>query len=311
MATFITFLGSGAFSRALSFSVHSSIKPMVWGRSSFSFDFPVQATQDLRKALSDAHICFMVVSAQATREVAKLIASLEIEKKTLILCGKGMERETGALQTEIIYETLPNWNIGLLSGPNLSNEILQNKPAFFNLYLDAEASLYLSRLQDAFSQGPMRIVPCQDVIGLQVAGCLKNVMALGYGMLCQVNPGLNFLSAYLVAAYDEIKRFALNLGACEDSLESLGGMGDLILTATSPQSRNSGFGRAFPSELPLPEGVLTLPGLLKRASAESIMLPLSHLISDILSQNIESNKWLALFDHALIQTFDPTFCFRA
>ncbi|MDR0968346.1 MAG: NAD(P)H-dependent glycerol-3-phosphate dehydrogenase [Holosporaceae bacterium] len=188
--------------------------------------------------LRDREIIFIVVPATAVPCVCEKIKKLET-KAPLVLCSKGFDAENGRLQSDLVEEILEN-DYAILSGPSFANEIAQGLPAGVNV---ASANRELSKkIAEALSSDTFKIEAIDDYIGLQVAGALKNVLAIGCGILSGLKLGDSAVAKLIVCGLREVGDLIVALGGKRDALLELGGIGDMILTCAGKRSRNVAFG---------------------------------------------------------------------
>ena len=215
---------------------------------------------------------------------------LPFSPEVCFLASKGIEKETGVLLSEMISDLLPSCALGIVGGPNLASEVGQEFACGLTVAVSTKEVDTLAR--SFFSSSSFILEVSSDVIGVQIAGAMKNVMAIGYGFLQQTCSSENLWSSYLLLALKEIGRFIKALGGQTETILSFAGMGDLILTSHSPKGRNSQFGRLWPScEGGLVEGVPTTSAVLKRAYAVGIQLPLTQGINAVLQKEMDVSCW--------------------
>lgn len=271
-----TILGAGAWGRALTYAFKNSGADVVlWGRRPDD-----DVILSLEKALSFSPYVVITVGAQSARSV--LTEIIPFKPKWCLLAPKGIEHNTGMLLGEIIEEVIPGCGFGAIGGPNLAKEIAQGQPCGITI-ASSDVNM-LNQLATLLRQGQFIVEALQDVTGVQVAAALKNVMAIGYGLLQQISESENLLATFIVLALHEMSLLGVGLGGQKETFLSFAGVGDLILTCNSHHSRNSEFGRLFPntSHLGLVEGAQTIKGVLKRAQTLNLSLPIIQGISDII-----------------------------
>ncbi|HEY2444212.1 MAG TPA: NAD(P)H-dependent glycerol-3-phosphate dehydrogenase [Rhizomicrobium sp.] len=240
-----------------------------------------------RKEAEEADAILAVVPAQATRE---LLAGARVRPGTpLVLCMKGMEHGSGKLMTEVLAETVPAAEPAILSGPSFARDVARNLPTAVTI---AARTPIAQRLQASLGHMAFRPYASEDLIGVALGGAAKNVYAIGCGIVRGLGLGESARAALLSRCFAELRRFGRALGGRAETLMGLSGLGDLVLTATSPTSRNYSFGLALGrgsalAELRAPgadlaEGVETAPALVERARHLAIELPIAHVLADIL-----------------------------
>ena len=250
----------------------------------------IEPTADLAAASRDAEALLIVAPAQHLRAVAGALAPLLAEKIPLVLCAKGIELGSGKLLTEVLGETAPGFPQGILSGPSFAQDAAKGLPTAITIAAEMPIA---KRLQASLSHAAFRPYASDDITGVALGGAAKNVYAIACGMVDGMGLGESARAALLARGFAELVRFGLALGARVETLTGLSGLGDLVLTATSPSSRNFRFGRdvgrggditalCAPGR-PLAEGVATAPALVLRARREKIELPVAETVANVLA----------------------------
>jgi glycerol-3-phosphate dehydrogenase (NAD(P)+) len=249
----------------------------------------VVATSDLNRVLA-ADAVLVAVPAQRLRAALGSLSSAVRPAVPLVLCAKGIERGSGKLVTEILQETAPQASGAVLSGPSFAADVARGKPTA--VVIGAQDPAIAGRLQATLSTASFRPYASQDVTGVALGGAAKNVYAIACGIVDGLGLGESARAALLARSFAELMRFGETLGARRETLMGLSGLGDLVLTATSLNSRNyahgSKLGRgeiragATAAHEPLVEGVPTAPALLARAKALSIELPVAEATAAVL-----------------------------
>jgi glycerol-3-phosphate dehydrogenase (NAD(P)+) len=245
-------------------------------------------TADLAEiAATDALL--IVVPAQHLRGTLKALAALTARGTPLVLCCKGIERGSGKLMTEILREEVPDGEPAILSGPSFARDVARGQPTAVTIAARMEIAL---KLQAAFGHTTFRPYASDDPTGVALGGAAKNVYAIACGIVDGLGLGESARAALIARSFAELSRLGMALGAKPETLMGLSGLGDLVLTATSPTSRNFSFGRALGQgqtlgELaspghPLAEGVETAPALVRRARAEGVELPVAEAVAAVL-----------------------------
>ncbi len=201
----------------------------------------ILATSDLG-ALGTGDAVFLVTPAQHLRAVAGRLASHLGSAVPLVICAKGIEQETGRLMSEVCAEVLPGRPLAVLSGPTFAGEVARGRPTAVTIA--ATDPRLAETLVAALGCPRFRPYSSHDVIGAEVGGALKNVIAVACGIAEGLDFGQNARAALITRGLAEITRFAMAKGAEAETLAGLSGLGDLVLTATSEQSRNYSLGLA-------------------------------------------------------------------
>ena len=258
-----------------------------------ALDDAISATGDLSLAATRDTI-LMVVPAQATRGVAQAMEAHVPADADLIACAKGIETATGKLQSEVIAETLPGVRPAVLSGPTFAAEVAHGLPTAVTLATGTPETG--DRLTRIIGTPTFRPYASTDLVGAQIGGAVKNVIAIACGIIDGRGLGLNARAALIARAVAEIDRLAVALGGDERTVLGLSGLGDLTLTCTSTQSRNYALGAALgrgeidaaalrhPDTKPhtVTEGVYSVPGVLARAAEHGLDMPISAAVAAVL-----------------------------
>ncbi|MGH6872093.1 MAG: NAD(P)H-dependent glycerol-3-phosphate dehydrogenase [Rhizomicrobium sp.] len=243
--------------------------------------------------LAAADAILLVAPAQHLRATLSALAPHLKPRTPLALCAKGIERGTGKLLTEVLTECAPSSAPAILSGPSFAVDVARQLPTAVTIAAEMEIAV---RLQASLSHATFRPYASDDLVGVALGGAAKNVYAIACGIVAGMGLGDSARAALLARSFAELCRLGEQLGAKSETLMGLSGLGDLVLTATSPTSRNYAFGLAlgkatpradmFAPGRPLAEGVETAPALVARARAEKIELPIAEAVADILSGNL-------------------------
>ena len=213
----------------------------------------VVATTDLGVALAGADAVLLVVPSQFLRPVCAALSKLLPPDVPLCLAAKGIERDSGLLMSDIVAETLPGHAVAALSGPSCAAEVAQGQPTAVTIAsVDADpdadpdtAESLAARLARALATPSFRPYVARDIVGVEVGGAVKNVIAIACGIAAGLGFGSNTRALLITRGLEEMKRLAEALGGDRETLSGLSGMGDLTLTCSSEQSRNMSFGLAL------------------------------------------------------------------
>jgi glycerol-3-phosphate dehydrogenase (NAD(P)+) len=239
--------------------------------------------------LAAAEALLMVVPAQHLRETLSHAAAHFRAGVPVVLCAKGVERGSGKLLSEVLAECVPEAEPAILSGPSFARDVARHLPTAVTI---AAAKDIAPRLQATLGHSTFRPYASDDVIGAALGGAAKNVYAIGCGIVSGLGLGESARAALLARSFAELCRLGAAMGAKPDTLMGLSGLGDLVLTATSPSSRNFAFGLGLgrgrtcaeltASGQPLAEGVETAGALVARARRHTVELPVAEAVADIL-----------------------------
>lgn len=241
------------------------------------------ATADLAEAVRDADVIVMGVPSQTFRATAIDIARYIRPWVPVISLAKGLEAGTQARMTQIIEEVLPGHPPAVLTGPNLAREIMAGDAAASVLAMDDDT--IVRRLKELFRSGLFRVYTNTDVIGCELGGVLKNVVAIAAGMGDGLGAGDNTRAAVITRGLAEITRLGTALGGRPETFAGLAGMGDLVATCTSAHSRNRFVGEQLGKGLRLDEivrkmhmvaeGVKSVPAVIALADAHGVEMPIA------------------------------------
>ncbi|MEA2885301.1 MAG: glycerol-3-phosphate dehydrogenase [Bradyrhizobium sp.] len=233
-----------------------------------------------------ADVILLAVPAQNLREAAGAIAPHLSPATPVIACAKGIERGTHRFMTEVIAETLPDASPAILSGPSFANDVARGLPTAVTLAAQDEA--LASALVEALGSSTFRPYHATDIRGVEIGGAAKNVLAIAAGIAVGRQLGASALAALTTRGFSELVRLGRACGARSETLSGLSGLGDLILTCSSPQSRNLSLGIALgrgaqPARDRLAEGEFTAPVLVELAASKNVDMPVSNAVAAILS----------------------------
>ncbi len=262
----------------------------------------VNITSDLKEALTDADIILLVVATSGIRDVCQNIAKIGLNKNQILVnTSKGLELPSLMRMSEIMKEELPDANIVILSGPTLAQEVLMGLPTAASVASDnKEAAAIVQEKLNVPSR--FRLYTNDDVVGVELGGSLKNVIAIASGFADAMNLGHNCRGTLLTRGMAEIVRVSTALGAKPATLYGLSGMGDLIATCSSPLSRNYtvgsmiGKGKKIDDILKelgsVAEGVKTSKAVCELAKKLNIEVPISTAIYEAVYTDITPQEVL-------------------
>ena len=258
-AAAVSVLGAGAFGTALAIALAPGRVVTLWGRDAAAMTNMAQTgcntrylpgvklppaltlTADLERALA-ADLVLLAVPMQQLADFLRQTGP-KLTGKTVIACCKGVDRGTGLGPVALLAEICPTAQAALLTGPSFAADIARGLPTALTLACaDAGAG---ERLQQRLANPTIRLYRSTDVIGAELGGALKNVIAIAAGLVIGAGLGDSARAALMTRGYAEMLRFAVARGAQAQTLAGLSGLGDLVLTCTSPQSRNFAFGVAL------------------------------------------------------------------
>ena len=238
--------------------------------------------------IASADAILLVVPAQALRGAASALAPSLKDGTPVVACAKGIERGTGKFMTEVIAECSPRAVPAILSGPSFAADVARGLPSAVTLA--ARDEKIAAALAHALGSATFRPYHSTDVRGVEIGGAAKNVLAIAAGIVAGRGLGASASAALTTRGFAELVRFGRAHGAKPETMMGLSGLGDLLLTCSTPQSRNFSFGAALarnekPSDK-LAEGALTAPVLLEMARAKNIDMPIASAVAAVLADKM-------------------------
>lgn len=310
----LTVLGPGCWGLTLAWLLNDNFDEIViWGREQDLYEDlvknkhcskplevqlsdKVEITSDLKGAITNADIILLVVATSGIRPVCEQLKLAGIkDEQVLVNASKGIELPSLMRMSEVIKDVLPNQNLAILSGPTLAKEVLMGLPTAASVA--CENIEVAEKVQKACTvPGKFRLYTNKDVIGVELGGSLKNVIAIASGFAHTMGLGDNCAGALLTRGMAEIVRVSVKLGASPSTLYGLSGMGDLIATCSSPMSRNYTVGSMLAkgkkvddilAELgSVAEGVKTSKAVCELAKKLDIEVPVSSAIYEAVYTDI-------------------------
>ncbi len=258
-----------------------------------ALDETISATRSLAE-VCDADAVILAVPAQAVRSVAQEMAGVLPQGRPVVISAKGLERGSEAFMSDVLAEVLPQAIPAVLSGPSFADDVGHGLPTAVTLGC-AQDEL-CEALVAAIGSSGFRPYRSSDLIGVQVGGAVKNVLAIACGVVIGKALGASAHAALVARGFAEMSRFGQALGARSETLAGLSGLGDLVLTATSAQSRNYSFGLALgrgedvksllaPGR-PVTEGVWTAPAVVDRSRKLGIEMPICQAVAAVVAGKV-------------------------
>ncbi|PHP68500.1 glycerol-3-phosphate dehydrogenase [Zhengella mangrovi] len=300
----VAVLGGGAWGTALALTMtRAGHETVLWARDAatveeinsrrsnarylpgITLDPGFAATTVAADALCDAAIVLAVMPAQTLRAALSGLRPAIPETSPLVLCAKGIERDTGLLMSDIAREILPANPVAALSGPSFASDVAQGLPTAVTV---AAETAELSRdLAADLSAPALRCYASDDLKGVEVGGALKNVLAIAAGSIRGAGLGASAQAAAITRGFVELRRIGAALGGRPETMMGLSGLGDLILTCGSEQSRNFAYGVALGrgeslEGRPLAEGAATAGIAARLARDNAIDAPICEAVAAVL-----------------------------
>jgi len=317
MKDHIAVIGAGAWGTALAIQAdRAGQSVMLWARDAARAALMAQSranerllpgvplppgitvTANATQALQDAALVLLVVPAQALRPVLQSLPTLSAP---VLICAKGVEAGSLMLPLEVLAEIHPGISAGVLSGPNFAHEIARGLPAAA-VVASADSGLRALGVTRLGSPG-FRLYGGDDPVGAEIGGAAKNVIAIAAGAVTGAGLGENARAALITRGLAEISRLAVALGGRADTVAGLSGLGDLLLTATGPGSRNTSLGMALGrgenltdilgARQGVTEGVATAPALVARAARLGVEIPICAAVAELVSGRLTVREAVA------------------
>ena len=308
MGTRIAVLGAGSWGTTMAGLLARSVPTVLWARRPElahginavhrnldyfpEADLPpsLVATPALDEAVAGASVVVVAVPSHWFRDVLRRASPAVVPGTPVVSLAKGMEQDTLKRMTEVVADVLPGCPAGVLTGPNLAGEIMAGQPAASVIAMEDEA--LAAELQYLFATDLLRVYTNTDVVGCEVAGALKNVIAIACGMGDGLGFGDNTRAALITRGLAELTRLGTALGGRPYTFSGLAGMGDLVVTCISRRSRNRhvgeqmGTGRSMAEVVDemkmVAEGVKTSRAVLDLAAGVGIEMPITEQVVAVL-----------------------------
>ncbi len=289
---------------------HSNEKYLPHARLTTS----LKATDDLHQAAREADVLVMGVPSQSFRHVLHECKAYIRPWVPIISLSKGLELGTHMRMSQIIEDVMPGHPAGVLSGPNLAREVITGQAAASVIAMvDTQVA---SQLQKLFRTGLFRVYTNPDVIGCELGGALKNVIAIAAGMGDGAGAGDNTRAAVITRGLAELTRLGTAMGGLPSTFAGLAGMGDLVATCISPQSRNRhvgfqlGQGRSLNEIIQemsmVAEGVKTVSVVMELAEKYQLEMPISYEVYKVVNEgNTVKEAFKGLLQYKLGSEEDP------
>lgn len=308
----VAILGGGSFGSVIANIIaHNGHKTLLWMRDAEQADslnslhenvnyLPgykihenVVATTDLAGAVKEVDLIFVAVPSSSFRDVVRQMKPLIHEDVILVSLTKGIEAKTFALMSQILTEETNNAHIAVLSGPNLAKEISGGSPT--GAVVASKDHAVVIEVQEVLRSDSFRVYSNSDMLGVELGGSLKNIYAIIAGLAQALGMGNNTNAMLVTRSLTEMARFGVKLGADPMTFLGLSGVGDLIVTCSSPLSRNFRVGKALGegkdidaviSEMDqVAEGVNTLKQVKEKAEELDVQMPLVNGLYEIVYNN--------------------------
>jgi len=243
--------------------------------------------------ITNCDLMLMVTPAQYIRQTLEDIKKTLNENLPIVICSKGIELKTLNLMSEIVKEIIPNNPLSILSGPSFAIDVVNNKPTAVTLACENEN--IGKSIAESISLPTFRPYLSDDIIGAQIGGATKNVIAIAAGVVEGQNLGDSARAATIARGFSEISRLAIAIGGKEETLGGLSGMGDLLLTCNSKTSRNYSLGIKLGKGLSIEEateglssiaeGMYSSKAIVNLSKKHNIDMPITNAVNDLIEKN--------------------------
>lgn len=306
----VSVIGTGAWGTALALTaLRAGLTPLLWSHRRDKAEAMNQNHENLERLpgialdplikiktdpeeTANADFVILVPPAQFIRNVCETFRGRWAPHIPLLVASKGIEAGSALLLSEVVREYFPHNPILILSGPSFATEVGKKLPTA--LVLAAEEIVLAQEISSFLSSSHFRLYASDDIIGAQLGGACKNIIAIACGILEGRELGDNARAALVTRGLAEVSRLGCALGAKRETFLGLSGMGDMILTCLSPQSRNYAFGFSLGKGVPLDEllsnkktlveGVHTVAGAILLANKYQVDMPITSAVYDLLNR---------------------------
>ena len=317
----VTFIGAGSFGTSLGILLgNKGITVSIWDRKeevihdininrkndryikNLVIPENVTAYKDLDEALSGADYVVLAVPSHVIREICKTLEGKIGEDVIIINIAKGIEQGSNLRLSKVIKQELPNNRIVVLSGPSHAEEVAKNIPT--TLVASSECMECAEKVQDLFMDKNFRIYTNDDIVGVEIGGAVKKIIALAAGICDGIGYGDNSKAALMTRGMAEIARIGIKMGGKAETFFGLTGMGDLIVTCTSMHSRNGKAGRLIgkgktPKEAieevgMVVEGIKACKAFYELKEREKVSMPITDIVYKVLFEGLNPEKAVSL-----------------
>ncbi len=280
----IAIVGAGAWGSALAQVIGRAGREVTLIARNPKRDGVVRMARD---SAAEHSVVLLAVPSQHLREAASFIALAVDDGTPVVACAKGIEQRTRKFMTEVIAESIPNAQPAILSGPSFAADVLSGLPTAVTVAASEEETAVM--LVQSLGSATFRPYHTTDIRGVEIGGAAKNVLAIAAGIVTGRGLGASATAALITRGFAELFRFGAAHGARPETLTGLSGLGDLVLTCSSTQSRNYSYGIALGKGEPpakdgkLAEGVFTAPVLVEMAKQAGIEMPIATAVADVIA----------------------------
>lgn len=320
----VTILGTGAYGLALSkILIENKNEVVMWTtfeeekkelletkKSSklkgFKLDDGISITTDLEESIKNSKLIVLAIPTAFITDVCKNLKKFIKTNQHICIASKGIEQGTCLFIHDMIKKHIKTKNIGAISGPSFAIDLVKKVPV--GLSVASKSKRTLKIIQKAFSNNHFKLYPTNDIIGIEVCGSVKNIIAIASGMMDGMGYPISTQAMLITESLHDIKALIHALGGSKKTILSFAGFGDILLTCTSEKSRNYCFGKLIGSNAPIEqieeykknitvEGLYTLKSIYKLIKNKKIDIPTINIIYDIIFKGEKVEK---LIDYLMI-----------
>ena len=313
----VTILGTGAYGLALSkILVENKNEVVMWTtfegeknelletKSSpklkdFKLDDSVVITTDLEESIRNSKLIVIAIPTAFVTDVCKKIKNYIKPNQHICIASKGIEQDTCLFIHDMIKKQIKTKYIGAISGPTFAVDLVKCVPV--GLAVASKSKITLNIIREAFVNDHFKLIPTNDIIGIEVCGSVKNIIAIASGMIDGMGYPISTQALLITHSLHDIKAIIHALGGSKKTILSFAGFGDILLTCTSEKSRNYSFGKLIGSKAPKEEieeyknsitveGLYTLKSIHKLINNKKIDIPTINIIYDIVFKNEKIDK---------------------
>ena len=268
--------------------------------SGYKIPKEIKITTSMKKAVYDSKIIIIAVPAFAVDDIAKQLAKYIKQTQHILIATKGIEQDTCKFLTDVVLDYINTNRLAVISGPTFAVDIIKDVP--IGLSLGTTNELTKKTIMQAFTNPKTKLRPTLDIVGIEICGAIKNVMAIASGMLEGMNVPDSTKALFLTEALNDIKEIIDVLGGNKKTILSFAGFGDILMTCTSQNSRNFTFGKILGSgkkeeaikyrESTTVEGLYTLKSIQKLLQDTGACIPIIDLIYEIIYNDKDKEEML-------------------
>ena len=317
----ISFLGAGSWGTALAIMLaKNGYEVTLWSKVAAEVEMlsthrehmdrlpgvklpdSIQVTSDLEQACKEADMLVLSVASPYVRSTAKEAAPYVKENQIIVNVGKGIEDETLLTLSDVIEQEIPQADVAVLSGPSHAEEVSHGMPT--TVVVGAGTKETAEAIQEVFMNDTFRVYTSPDIIGIELGGSIKNVIALAAGILDGLGLGDNTKAALMTRGIAEVSRLGIAMGGKMETFSGLSGIGDLIVTCTSNHSRNHNAGyligkgktmqEAMDEVKQVVEGVYSAKAALALAKKYDVSMPIVEAVNEVLFDDLSAQEALKL-----------------